>query len=151
TFIFTDKIRKQLSQLSRATEITKGGDFRSRITVKSKDEIGELAGAFNTMLDNLEKNNKSKQEYSEFITLINQNPTLKEISEAALHKIIKTCGFSVGALYLVDNENLTLQSSYGLSEERINEKSDLFGPVIKNKETIEINSGSNLPVVKTGS
>src|SRR5690554_3828 len=151
TFLFTDKIRKQLLQLSRATEITKGGNFQNRITVKSKDEIGELASAFNLMLDNLEKNNKSKQEYSEFITLINQNPTLKEISEAALHKIIKTCGFSVGALFLVEQEKLTLLSSYGLNDVSANEKSELFGPVIKNKETIEINSGSNLPVVRTGS
>jgi len=151
TFLFTDKIRKQLLQLSRATEITKGGNFQNRITGKSKDEIGELASAFNLMLDNLEKNNKSKQEYSEFITLINQNPTLKEISEAALHKIIKTCGFSVGALFLVEQEKLTLLSSYGLNDVSANEKSELFGPVIKNKETIEINSGSNLPVVRTGS
>src|SRR5690554_6244503 len=151
TFLFTDKIRKQLLQLSRATEITKGGNFQNRITVKSKDEIGELASAFNLMLDNLEKNNKSKQEYSEFITLINQNPTLKEISEAALHKIIKTCGFSVGALFLVEQEKLTLLSSYGLNDVSANEKSELFGPVIKNKETIENNSGSNLPVVRTGS
>lgn len=150
TFIFTDKIRKQLTQLSRATEITKSGSFKNRITVKSKDEIGELANAFNLMLDNLEKNHKSKQEYSEFITLINQNPTLKEISEAALKKIIKTCNFSVGALYHVDNKKLTLLSSYGLNEDHINIDAELFEPVLNNREAIEISSGSNLPVVHTG-
>ena len=150
TFIFTDKIRKQLTQLNHATEITKGGNFKNRISIKSKDEIGQLAKAFNNMLDDLERNHKSKHEYSEFITLINQNPTLKEISEAALRKIIKTCSLSVGALYLVEKEELSLLSSYGLKEEHTNNKSELFGPVIKNHETIEINSGNNLPVVNTG-
>jgi signal transduction histidine kinase/CheY-like chemotaxis protein len=150
TFIFTDKIRKQLTQLSRATEITKGGNFKNRISIKSKDEIGELAKAFNNMLDDLERNNKSKHEYSEFITLINQNPTLKEISEAALRKIIKTSNLLVGALYLVDKEEISLLSSYGLKEEYTNYKSEFFEPVIENHETIEINSGGNLPVINTG-
>ncbi|RPI75510.1 MAG: HAMP domain-containing protein, partial [Ignavibacteriales bacterium] len=125
TFIFTDKIRKQLTQLSKATEITKDGNFKNRIVIKSKDEIGELTNAFNNMLDTLEKNHKSKQEYSEFITLINQNPSLKEVSEAALRKIIKTCNFSVGALYLVENKSLTLLSSYGLKDENTNAKAEL--------------------------
>ncbi|OGU73248.1 MAG: hypothetical protein A2V93_03000 [Ignavibacteria bacterium RBG_16_34_14] len=150
TFIFTDKIRKQLTQLSRAAEITKGGNFKNRISIKSKDEIGELAKAFNNMLDDLERNNKSKHEYSEFITLINQNPTLKEISEATLRKIIKTSNLLVGALYLVDKEEISLLSSYGLKEEYTNYKSEFFEPVIKNHETIEINSGGNLPVINTG-
>jgi len=152
TFLFTDRIRKQLTQLSEAAGITKGGNFKARITIKSKDEIGELASAFNDMLDDLEKNHNAKQEYSEFITLINQNPTLKEISEVALRKIIKTCKVSIGALYLVEKENISLLSSYGLSEEhKINNKSELFEPVIKNSETVEINTEESLPVINTGS
>ncbi|RPI74312.1 MAG: response regulator, partial [Ignavibacteriales bacterium] len=110
----------------------------------------ELANAFNNMLDTLEKNHNSKQEYSEFITLINQNPSLREVSEAALRKIIKTCNFSVGALYLVENKSLTLLSSYGLKDENTNAKAELFEPVINNQESIEINSGQNLPVVNSG-
>ena len=152
TFLFTDRIRKQITQLSHATGITKGGNFKARITIKSKDEIGELANAFNEMLDDLEKNHKAKQEYSEFITLINQNPTLKEISEAALHKIIKTCKFSIGALYLVEKEGISLLSSYGMSDEnKVNNKSELFKPVIKDREIVEINSAEDLPVINTGS
>jgi signal transduction histidine kinase/CheY-like chemotaxis protein/HAMP domain-containing protein len=152
TFLFTDRIRKQLTQLSEATGITKGGNFKARITIKSKDEIGELARAFNDMLDDLEKNQNAKQEYSEFITLINQNPTLKEISEVALRKIIKTCKLSIGALYLVEKEGISLLSSYGLSgEHKINNKSELFEPVIRDKETVEIDAAGNLPVINTGS
>jgi signal transduction histidine kinase/DNA-binding response OmpR family regulator len=152
TFLFTDRIRKQITQLSKATKITKGGNFKTRITIQSKDEIGELAHAFNDMLDYLEKNHKAKQEYSEFITLINQNATLKEISEAALSKIIKTCKFSIGALYLVEEEGISLLSSLGLSEgNTVKEKVELFEPVIKNKEVLEVNSSEHLPVINTGS
>ena len=151
TFVFTDKIRKRLTRLSKAAEITKSGNFNNRIEVQSKDEIGSLATAFNDMLGELEKNEKSKKEYSEFITLINQNPTLQEISDSALRKIIKTCGFAVGALYSVDNNKISLTSSYGLKKEyAAKEKSDFFEAVIKRHETIEFSSNHNLPVVTTG-
>jgi len=151
TFIFTDRIRKQLTQLSSATEITKEGNFKNKITIQSNDEIGDLARAFNNMLDYLEKNRKSKEQYSEFITLINQNPTLKEISEAALYKIIKTSGLSVGVLYLVDKGECRILSSYGIDENSLkNQKSDLFNQVIKKRETLVIYSGNELPVINTG-
>jgi len=47
------------------------------------------------MLDELAKNQRAIKEYSEFITLINQNPSLNEISEVALNKIISTSEFRV--------------------------------------------------------
>ena len=140
TLVFTDKIRKQISVLSKATEITRKGNFKTEIPVQSNDEIGQLAKAFNVMLVELEKNEKAKNEYSEFITLINKNPTLAEISEASLSKIIKTAGFVVGALYIVDDNNkTTLTSSYGLSE-KINLSTDIsfFDKVIKDKEPFEM-------------
>ncbi|MDR3625877.1 MAG: response regulator [Ignavibacteriaceae bacterium] len=153
TLVFTDKIRKQITQLNNATRITKEGNFQNKIAVQSKDELGQLAGAFNTMLDELRKNEIAKNEYSEFITLLNQNPTLAEISESALHKIISTCGFTIGALYTFQNGEINLTSSYGIGKEIsfINKK-DLFDSVIKNQEIIEISSetGSGLPVVSAG-
>jgi signal transduction histidine kinase/CheY-like chemotaxis protein len=150
TLIFTDRLRKQITQLNRATEITKDGNFKNRITIKSNDEIGNLAGAFNNMLDELEKNHRAEKDYSEFITLINQNPTLKEISDAALRKIIKTCNLSVGALYLIEDNKISLLSSYGLGENHLENKFELFKPVIQNQETIELNSSERLPVVNAG-
>ena len=133
TLIFTDKIRKQITQLSDATKTTKDGNFQYKIEVKSKDELGELAGAFNTMLDELRKNEKSKSEYS------------------VIKKIINTCGFTIGALYIVEENKLNLVSSYGLNTGlTFHEKSDVLESVLKNHETIEINSKENLPIVSTG-
>ena len=151
TLLFTDKIRKQIGKLSFATKLTKEGNFQNKIEIISKDELGELALAFNTMLDELQKNEKSKNEYSEFITLLNQNPTLKEISEASLQKIISTCDFTIGALYIVNGGKIILQSSYGLQKKDNEEvNSQLFESVINKRETIELFSDEKLPVVSAG-
>ncbi len=151
TLVFTDKIRKQITLLSNATEITRGGNFQNKIEIRSNDEIGHLAAAFNIMLDELQKNEKAKNEYSEFITLLNQNPTLTEISEAALHKIITTCGFTIGALYIIEDDKAKLVCSYGISKEiTFQNKPDLFESILKNQETIEISSKDNLPIISTG-
>ncbi len=150
TTVFTDKIRKQISQLNLATESTKAGDFSTRIEVKSRDEIGQLAGAFNLMMDELNRNQKSKSEYLEFITLLNQNPTLAEISEAALKKIVVTCGFNVGALYTVESDTVKMVSSYGIKDDSAIKSHELFAPVLKNQTSVEIESEENLPVVNSG-
>lgn len=152
TFLFTDKLRKQVTELSRATEETRKGNFNNKIAIESKDEIGKLAEAFNLMLDELEKREKAKSEYSEFIALINQNPTLSEISEVAIQKIVKSGGFTIGALFSVDDEKLNLISSYGLHDSA-KEGFDNYAfsdRVIKNKEIIEIDSQESLPLISTG-
>ncbi len=151
TLVFTDKIRKQISRLSSATKITSDGNFRNKIDVHGNDELTDLATAFNTMLDRLQINEKSKNEYSEFITLLNQNPTLSQVADAALNKIITTCGFIIGALYTVENDKITLASSYGVKKEIFyNSKHDFLDTVKNNRETIEISSSENLPVISTG-
>ena len=152
TFLFTGKLRKQITDLSDATEKTKAGDFKNKIKVRSKDEIGKLGQAFNLMLDELAKNQKAKSEYSEFITLLNQNPTLNEVSDAALNKIMTTCGFVIGALYLVEESRMKLLSAYGRPESKnVNiEEFGFFEQLIKDKEILEITAKEELPVVSAG-
>lgn len=152
TLIFTDKLRKQISSLSKATELTSKGNFKNKIKTTSKDEIGKLGLAFNAMLDELDKKEKSKNEYSEFITLINKNPTLLEISEAALNKIISAGRFVVGALYSVEDKELVLIKSHGIEREQGNKlsKMDFFERVAVKKEIVEIQSNEKLPVVSAG-
>jgi signal transduction histidine kinase/CheY-like chemotaxis protein len=150
TFLFTDKIRKQISDLSKATEVIKTGNFQNKISIKSRDEIGELATAFNLMVTELEKNQKSKNEYSDFITMLNQNPTLKEISDAALDKIINICGFIVGVLYTVDDEGIKIASSNGMEKDHNIVNSDFINSVIHKRELLEIIFSENPPSIRTG-
>lgn len=152
TLLFTSKLRKQIMELSQATEKTKLGSFKNKIKIKSTDEIGKLGEAFNLMLDELEKNQKAKNEYSEFISLINQNPTLSEITDAALKKIVGTCHFTTGALFTIEDGTLQLRSFHGITPEQlnINKNISFYKPVIDRKEMLEINSSELLPVVETG-
>lgn len=150
TFLFTDKIRKQISDLSKATEIIKTGNFQNKILIKSKDEVGELAIAFNLMVSELEKIQKSKNEYSEFITMLNQNPSLKEISDAALSNIINTCGFIIGVLYTVDEEGIKIASSFGIEKEIKAVNSNFINSVIHKREMAELKFDENPPFIKTG-
>lgn len=152
TYILTYKLRERISDLSIATAQTSSGNFTTRIKVKSNDEIAKLGKAFNLMMDELEKNQRTKNEYSEFITLINRNPSLAEISNAALKKIIDTCGFLIGALYSIDEGEVSLISSYGISkkDDLLKERNEFYKRIISTKEPFEIASDSSLPTINTG-
>jgi two-component system, chemotaxis family, sensor kinase CheA len=149
--IFTYKMRKNIKNLSKATEVISDGDLTQKIEVRSKDELGQLGTAFNTMLDVLARNEQQKSEYSEFITLINQNATLSEISDAALRKIVNVCGYIVGVLYLVEDHGYKRISSFGLdSKYESNSSPGLFRTVVDKQEPLEINSEESFSTLKSG-
>ncbi|MDP2304228.1 MAG: response regulator [Ignavibacteria bacterium] len=152
TLLFTSKIRKQIYSLNESTRITTKGNFQSRLKIESKDEIGELALAFNVMLDELEKNEKAKTEYADFITLINQNPTLKEITENALRKIVGATGVTAGALYSVIDSEIHYINSIGINPETIPalSNSDFLKSTVERRETKEIVFTDNAPIIETG-
>ncbi len=151
TFLFTGKLRKEIKLVSAATKISKDGRFITKINLKGKDELSQLASSFNEMIDELEKHQNARNEYSEFLTLLNQNPSFSEISDAALKKIIKSCGFTAGALYSVFNEEVSLTSSFGIKAGiSVRENNDLFYTVARNKEPLEFNFNTDSPVVSSG-
>lgn len=56
-YIFSLEITKPLKEINQAAKVISGGDFQKRLTIRSQDEIGELALSFNhmvTALQNLE-------------------------------------------------------------------------------------------------
>ncbi|MBA4405843.1 hypothetical protein C0389_01080 [bacterium] len=149
---FTIRLRRQIELLSEAAEITGKGNLDHRVEIITNDEIGMLGGTFNRMLDELLRNKKAEKEYSEFITLINQNPTMQEISDAALSKIIKTTGLTFGVLYIVEHKSLRLISSFGLSKKfiELTQNADLYSNAIEKKEKVEFKFHDNYPEIKTG-
>jgi signal transduction histidine kinase/DNA-binding response OmpR family regulator len=151
-WVSTAKFRKQFSLLSETAEIASKGNFDQRVPILTKDEVGRFSLTFNKMLDELVRNKNLEKEYSEFITLINQNPTLAEISDATLSKIIKSTGLTFGALYLVEEKALRLISSFGISKKAIEFTQDisLYTNVVEKKEKIEFHFTENFPEIKTG-
>ncbi len=150
--VSTAKIRRQIFLLSNVAEITSKGNMDHRVEVITHDEIGNLSGVFNKMLDELVRNKKAEKEYSEFITLINQNPTLKEISYAALSKIIKATGLTLGVFHMVENKSLRLISSYGIGKNlaALSLNTDMYNNAIGKKEKIEFHFSGNFPEVQIG-
>lgn len=57
-YFFSLRITRPLKQIKDAAKVIAGGEFTKRLDIRSKDEIGELAGTFNQMgvaLQNLEE------------------------------------------------------------------------------------------------
>lgn len=149
--LFTSRIRAQLVRLSSAAENAKNGDLKSRVDIVSPDEIGKLAGAFNSMMDELERNEALKAEYTEFLALINRNPGLNEVSSAVLKKIIHSTGVDVGKLSIVEDDSVKAVVSHGLSNKCLPEdSSDLYRRVIGSGEVMELRFTENFPVIATG-
>lgn len=55
SFLLTRKILNPLGQLIVITEKIASGDYTARVRISSRDEIGQLATAFNRMADNLQR------------------------------------------------------------------------------------------------
>ncbi|MCZ7602179.1 MAG: response regulator [Melioribacteraceae bacterium] len=151
--LFTSKLRVQISNLSYAAEIIGQGNLDHRVPVDSKDELGKLGIAFNKMLDELKAQKEAEKEYTEFITLLNQQPKLHEIADAAIQKIVKATGISFGVLYLVEGKDrLRKIASHGISigVSESNNNFDYYRNAIDQKDIIEFKFKKNLPVIKTG-
>ena len=53
------RLTRNLSVLHEGVKRIAHGDYRARVTVTSKDEIGELAGAFNRMAEDVERHQRA--------------------------------------------------------------------------------------------
>lgn len=146
TFFFTTRLRNQIVELYRATAILKSGNYSNRISVVSKDEIGGLAASFNSMMGELQRREELTIHYTEFLTLINNNPTLKELSEAAVKKIIFLGDFSIGSLGIAD-KNLNIERIFSFGIESAFKKdsaiAELYQKAINEKRFIEVDFENN--------
>jgi signal transduction histidine kinase/DNA-binding response OmpR family regulator len=150
--VSTMKLRKQITLLSIAAIETSRGNLDHRVSIITQDEIGHFGEAFNKMLEELVRNKNAEKEYSEFIALINKNPTLIEIADAALAKIIKSTHLTFGALYLVQNKTLRLISSVGIGKNISNpsQDSELYLDVMNKNEMAEFVFKENYPEINAG-
>jgi signal transduction histidine kinase len=77
TILLTKKILTPLNLLLDALKDIKNGNYKTRIDINSKDEIGELSNNFNMMIETVEDNinnlDKKIQEKTEEIMLVNKN------------------------------------------------------------------------------
>jgi signal transduction histidine kinase len=69
SLIIVRSISKPLDELTKGAEIIGKGDLEHKVGVKSKDELGELAAAFNRMTESLKKVTASRDELDREVTI----------------------------------------------------------------------------------
>ena len=149
--IFTAKFRKQLSSISRVVEKTRADNLSERVSIISSDEIGNLGAVLNKMLDEIQRREVNEQKYVDFITLINENATLLQISDAVLKKIITEFNLDIGIFYVFDGDKYKQAAYYGLNKKTISNQTveNLYSQVISSKTAVEYTFTSNYPVINT--
>ncbi len=149
--IFTTKFRKQLAELNRVVEATRGDNLDERVKIISKDEIGKLGIIFNNMLDDIKRREETEHEYVKFITLINENASLTEVCNAVLKQIKNAVGFELGVFYVNNGEKFIQTAYLGLNNIPFTNETieNIYFNVIENKKPIEYEFTDNYPVINT--
>ncbi|MDP4092688.1 MAG: ATP-binding protein [Bacillota bacterium] len=62
-YVFSRRISKPLKQINEAARVIASGDFQKQLTIKSKDEIGELAESFNQMVADLRNLEEMRRDF----------------------------------------------------------------------------------------
>ena len=52
-----------MNQMNQAAREIAKGNFDKRLDIKRQDEIGQLAGTFNTMMDTIQKYENTRQSF----------------------------------------------------------------------------------------
>lgn len=138
-YIFTAKLRRQLAILSKASEMASTNNYSYRAEVITKDEVGQLAGTFNNMLNEIERKNKLERSYIEYLAYVNESPELKDLCQRALRIISEQTVFNISKIEIkkFDNtyDSLATNGITGKFDRPIF-NSDSINKVIENKEKI---------------
>lgn len=128
-YIVANRITEPLLRLKQAVETIEKGRAFERIDIDSRDEIGDLAGSFNRMVDSLTKKDKEIMRHVEELSAlnlvasaVNQSLDLKNILYTALKEIIKVTGMEAGCIYLPseDGKTFNIAAYVGIDHKLVN-------------------------------
>jgi two-component system NtrC family sensor kinase len=103
TFLLSRVLVKPIKDLVRLTQKISEGDFSEKIEVTSKNEMGQLIGSFNRMIEKLKENQESLENYLE--SLESTNKQLKQAQEELIRaeKLASIGRFAAGVAHEVGN------------------------------------------------
>ncbi len=103
SFLLSRVLVKPIKDLLRLTQKVSDGDFSQKIEVTSGNEIGQLIGSFNGMIDRLKENQESLENYLE--SLESANKQLKQAQEELIRteKLASVGRFAAGIAHEVGN------------------------------------------------
>lgn len=128
SFSLNKSIHKGLNEINRASRFIAKGDFSTRVLIYSKDEIGELAGSFNRMTNELEQNITARKEAEkkqiEYDAKLRAEEKFRLVLEAAPNALIVVS--REGIITLVNKQTEKL---FGYTrEELIGQPSEILVP-----------------------
>lgn len=149
TIVSTKKIAGPVVNLSQAAKNVEAGDYSHTISIQAKNEIGELADSFNTMVGSLKKI-RQQNRLTEWFQKgeVELNATLRGIQElphlcnSTISFLAEYLGAEIGVLYVSDdNRYYTLTGGYAVSHKdtlpRVYERGQgLVGQVALDKKTL---------------
>ncbi len=101
-------IARSVDAIGRAAQGLARGDLSQRVPVERDDEVGRLAGAFNTMADRLERRSREQALLREMGDLLHSCRTLGEAFEVA-PRLVKRLFPGGGAVFLLSADRTVLE------------------------------------------
>jgi len=103
SFLLSRVLVKPVKDLVRLTKRISEGDFSQKIEVTNKNEMGQLIGSFNRMIERLKENQDSLNKYLE--SLESANKQLKQTQEELIRteKLASIGRFAAGVAHEVGN------------------------------------------------
>ena len=112
-FLISRSITKPITILTKGVEIIDKGDLEHRVEIKTKDEIGRLGTAFNSMVGNLQKASLESERHNfinngqtELDDRMRGDQPIDELCKNIITFVAKYLKVQVGTLYVNDGEGL---------------------------------------------
>lgn len=138
--ILSKKLVKPIQVLQQGAEQIGKGNLDVRLSIRTNDEIEQLAGAFNQMAEKLRESYSTLEQrvmertsqlsaLNAIAASTNRSLELQEIVESAIEKILDVMQFQYGAMWLwnAKEDRLVLQASRGAPSELIKRFKDVAG------------------------
>jgi PAS domain S-box-containing protein len=140
-YLLIRNIRRPLAELSQATQLFKAGKFDVRSAYRSKNEFGQLSGAFNEMAQTIEDEFNLNKRVAKISAIMLSEDDARRFSHALLTSLLAQTGAQTGAVYLLNDAKTTFDhfECIGLSPDGCQPFSAIhfegeFGPALASKK-----------------
>ena len=100
TVLVTRSVLQPVDRLLEATEAVKGGDLDARVPITSGDELGQLAGSFNEMMEGLSEREALREAFGAYVDpdvaerVLEEGELIEGQEREVTVMILDVCGFT---------------------------------------------------------